>query len=124
MITNVDQVMELVSEAIDGKVYLGYPQQKISKSKPYAVLTVNSVPYLKDREGRDVQSLLTYNIRLHGKGQRDLLSMADAISEKLAPYKLRCLGMTPMWSDPAYGPMSILTYELLLDRRGNTFTLG
>ena len=121
MISNLEQVRELVADAIDAPAYLDYPQAKTPKGR-FAVVRLMTVPYQKDRLGRDVVSLLTYTIRIHGKGQRDLMGMAEAVDDAVAPYKLTCLGQSPAWSDPSYGPMMTLTYEVLMDRRQNTFS--
>lgn len=122
MISNLEQVRELVTEAIGAEAYLDYPQQSIPKGTRFAVVRMSSVPLLKDRFGRDVQSTLTYTIRVYARGQRELAEMADAIDEALRPYKLWNLGQSPSYSDAAYGPMMILTYDMVMDRRNNVFT--
>lgn len=124
MNTNLDQVRELVEKAIGGRVYLIFPEKKVSKTKPFAVLSMSASTYMRDREGKEVQTLLTYTVRLFADGQRELLRLSDAVSEALAPYRIRLLGMSPMYSDPTYGPMQILTFDVIMDVRRNTFSTG
>lgn len=124
MITNIEQVRELVEKAVGGRAYLGYPQQTMPKGKPWAVISMSASSYLKDRDGRDIQSLLTYSVRIFAKGQRELLSLADAVDDALSPYNLRLLGSSSMYSDPTYGPAISLTFDVIMDRRGNAFKTG
>ena len=124
MNTNLDQVRELLEKAIGGRAYLVYPQQKVPKGKPFAVLSMSATSYLADREGRDIQTLLTYTVRVHAQGQRELLNLSHSVVDELAPYRIRLLGMSPMYSDPTYGPMQILTFDTIMDTRGNTFSTG
>lgn len=122
MIHNTTQVQELVSEAIDGKVYLGYPQGKIQKDTPFGVLSlVSSIPVMSDRMNEDIASRVTYTLRIFSNSQRGLMSLVDSVSDLLGRRRIITLGMSPAYSDPTYGPYRILTLEVILDRRGNTF---
>lgn len=124
MNTNLEQVRELVSEAIGGKAYLAYPQKKIQTELPFAVVSISASSYLQDKDGKDIMTLLTYTVRIFAEGQRDLLGLADAVAESLSRYRIRLLGSTPMYSDPTYGPMVLLTFDTILDRRSNSFITG
>lgn len=122
MIHNTTQVQELVSEAIGGKVYLGYPQGRIQKDTPFGVLSlISSSPVMSDRMNEDIASRVTYTLRIFSNSQRGLMSLVDSVSDLLGRYKILTLGMSPAYSDPTYGPYRILTLEVILDRRGNTF---
>ena len=122
MIHNTTQVQELVSEAIGGKVNLGYPQGRIQKDTPFGVLSlISSVPVMSDRMNEDIASRVTYTLRIFSNSQRGLMSLVDSVSDLLGRYRITTLGMSPAYSDPTYGPYRILTLEVILDRRGNTF---
>lgn len=124
MITNLDQVVELVAKAIGGKAYISYPQKRTPKDRPMAVVSLVPTSYMRDRDGKDIATMLTYTIRVHAKGQRELLDLTDRVVDELAPYKARLIGSTPMYSDDTYGPYRILTFDMILDRRGQTYSTG
>ena len=122
MIHNTTQVQELVSEAIGGEVYLSFPQRKIQRDMPFGVLSlISAPPIMSDRLNEDVASRVTYTLRIFSDSQRGLMSLVDSVSDLLGRYRITTLGMSPAYSDPTYGPFRILTLEVILDRRGNTF---
>ena len=122
MIHNTTQVQELASEAIGGKIYLSFPQRKVQRDTPFGVLSLtSSAPITSDRLNGDVIARVTYTMRIFSGSQRGLTDLVDSISDLLGRYKIAILGMSPAYSDPTYGPYRILTLEVILDRRGNTF---
>ena len=122
MIHNTTQVQELAPEAIGGEVYLGYPQKKIPKDTPFAVLSLNSsVPTVKDRMNEPIVARVTYSLRIYSNSQRGLMSLVGSVSDLLGRLGIDTIGMSPAYSDPTYGPFRILILEVILDRRGNTF---
>lgn len=122
MIHNSTQVQELASEAIGGKVYLSFPQRKVQRDTPFGILSLtSSVPITSDRLNGDVIARVTYSLRIFAGSQRGLTDLVDSISDLLGRYRIAILGMSPAYSDPTYGPFRILTLEVILDRRGNTF---
>lgn len=122
MIYNITQVQDLVSEAIGGKVLLSYPEQRFSKTEPWAVISMPSnQALLRDRHGDAVASQLVYIVRIYAKGQRNLLDLCQRTAKALNPYHLHLMGTSPAYNDSTYGPFMVATFSGGLDRRGNTF---
>ena len=122
MIHNTTQVQELVSEAIGGKVYLSFPQRKVQMDVPFGILSwTSSEPIFSDRLNEDVMARVTYSLRIFSGSQRGLMDLVKSISDLLGRFRIAIRMMSPIYSDPTYGPFRILVLEDTLDRRGNTF---
>ncbi len=124
MIENMDQMRSIVEDAIGGKCYLEHPQGKISKTKPFAVLSlVHNAPTLTEYDHTDVMALLVYNIHIYAQSQTELLTLVGNVSDACAKYNFLRTALTPVWSHPTHGPYRILTVQAQLDKRGNATTL-
>lgn len=119
---NTDQVRLTVEAVIGGRCLRSYKQAPVSRDKPFAVLSMTSVPHYMDRTGYETVSLVTYTLRLHGEGQVALDDMADAVSAALGRLGIRRTSMVPLWDEPTYGPGTLMTFSMLMDRRGHIFS--
>ncbi len=123
MIENLLQMRDIVSEAIGGKCYLEYPREKITKARPFAVVSmVGNYPVLYESDYTEVMAQITYNIHIYAKSQTDVLTYVGQVSDACAKIGFTRLTTTPLWEHPTHGPYQILTVQAVLDKRGNTFT--
>lgn len=120
MIHNLDQMQEVIAEAIGGKVYLSYPEKRTSTKRPFAVLSVIPTSHQRDNRGRDISTLLTYTVRLHGGSERANLDLMDRVDSAIAPFHATVLGASPSYSSEAFGPYRIMTFDLIIDRHDQT----
>ncbi len=119
---NTEQVRRTVEAVIGGRCLRSYNQAPVSRDRPFAVLSMTSVPYYKDRTGYETVSLVTYTLRLHGEGQVALDDMADDVSAALGRLGIRRTSMVPIWNEPTHGPGVQMTFSMLMDRRGHIFS--
>ena len=107
MIDNMDQIKELVAEAIGSDVYEVYPQKKTKVPFAIVVQTSNNA-LLTDRYGEDIVARMDYSVQIFAKNNTEL----------------RRMGKTPGWSDQTYGPTRILFFEMVLDKRNTPHIIG
>lgn len=123
MIENLPQMRQTVEEALGGKCYYEYPQTKIPKTKPFAVISmVGNYPALTEHDLKDVIAQITYNIHIYARSQTSLLELVGKVSDACSSIGFTRVALSPLWEHPAHGPYQILTVQALLDKRGNTFT--
>ncbi|MBE6524485.1 MAG: hypothetical protein E7Z65_06410 [Thermoplasmata archaeon] len=122
MIENLQQMRELVENAIGGKCYLEHPQKKIPSERPFAVISmVGNYPTMVDDGFEEVMAQITYNIHIYAKSQTEVLADVGKAVDACAKIGFTRLNTSPLWEEPTRGPYQILTVQAILDKRGNTF---
>ena len=123
MIENIEQFRQLVEDTIGGKCYLEYPQDRITKDRPFAVISmVGNTPLQNDYDHSEVMAVIAYNIHLYAKKQTELMDYVSKVSDAFAKFNFTRVALTSQWNHPTHGPYRILTVQGIIDRRGNTFT--
>lgn len=123
MIDNMDQIKELVAEAIGSDVYEVYPQKKTKVPFAIVVQTSNNA-LLTDRFGEDIVARMDYSVQIFAKNNTELRRMEEAIVRAGTPIRFRRMGKTPGWSDQTHGPTRILFFEMVLDKRNTPHIIG
>lgn len=123
MIDIIADVVSLVSgiEALGGRVYRQWPQ--VRAKAPYAVVErIGRSVIQTEADGSEVLASLTYSVDILATSPSELDALEEAVTDTLASYNLHTTGTSPTWESSTKLYRRSITFDGVVDRRGQTFT--